>query len=95
MKHVLPLLLVALLALAALEGAGAAPAAPGAASPPAASAPNHGLQQPTPPPEGEEDGPPVSLSVLLALVCIFNLSVVALAGSIGLRRHFDSINPDK
>lgn len=53
------------------------------------------LQQPAPQPEGA--GPPqrVSLPVFLALVCVFNLSLVALLGSIALRRRIDSISPDR
>lgn len=57
--------------------------------------PQVALQQPTPEPEGEATRPRVSLAVFLALVCICNLSTVALAGSYALKRRFDSINPDK
>lgn len=52
-------------------------------------------QPPTPSPEGEQPPQRVSLTVLLALVCVFNLSVIALLGSIALRRRIDSISPDK
>lgn len=53
------------------------------------------FQQPTPPPEDQAPPPRVSLSVLLALVCVFNLSVIALLGSLALRRRIDRISPEK
>lgn len=36
----------------------------------------------------------VSVPVFLALACTCNLSVVALLGSVALRRRIDSISPD-
>lgn len=87
MTHLIALLLAALLTPAS------------AGPPPLQSGPAHGpvaaLQQPTPPPEGEAPPRRVSAAVWLALVCVFNLSVVALLGAIALRRHIDRISPDK
>jgi hypothetical protein len=61
---------------------------------PAQQAPS-ALEQPAAPPAADAPAPRVSPAVFLALVCVFNLSVVALLGAIALRRRFDSINPDK
>lgn len=49
------------------------------------------------PPQAEVAATPprrVSLPVFLALACTCNLSVVALLGSVALRRRMDSISPD-
>lgn len=61
----------------------------------AAASPRIALQQPTPQPEDGAAQPGVSLRVWLALVCVFNLSLVALLGAIAMRRRIDSFNPDK
>lgn len=53
------------------------------------------LEQPAPSPAAETAPARVSPAVFLALVCVFNLSLVAFLGAIALRRRFDSINPDK
>lgn len=49
---------------------------------------------PTPTTAEREAPRPVGLGVVAALFCVFNLSSIALVGSIALKRHFDSINPD-
>lgn len=53
------------------------------------------LQQPTPTPEGQGPRPRTSLPLVLALACSCNISVIALLGSIALRRRMDRISPDK
>ncbi|HMQ34389.1 MAG TPA: hypothetical protein PKD53_26880 [Chloroflexaceae bacterium] len=86
--------LIALL-LAALLGPASAPPPPLVASLGPAQGPVVALMQPTPPPDGEAPPRRVSAAVWLALVCVFNLSLVALLGAIALRRHIDRISPDK
>ncbi|PDW03306.1 hypothetical protein [Candidatus Viridilinea mediisalina] len=49
---------------------------------------------PTPTTTEREAPQPVGLGVVAALFCLFNLSSLALVGSIALKRYFDGINPD-
>lgn len=53
------------------------------------------VQQPAP--QAPPEAPParVSPAVFLALVCVFNLSLVALLGAFALRRRMDRISPDR
>lgn len=53
------------------------------------------VQQPPQPAPGAIPPRRVSLPVFLALACTCNLSVVALLGSVALRRRMDSISPEK
>lgn len=85
-KLILGMFVVILLGAGALAVVIATRPAPG---PPAA------LEQPAPEAADERPPPRVSPAVFLALVCVFNLSLVALLGSIALRRRIDRISPDR
>lgn len=87
MKIALQLLLATLL----LAGAPLSPTP----DPTTARPPSTAMWQPPPQPEDEAGRPGVSLKIWLALVCICNLSLIALLGSLALKRRFDSINPEK
>lgn len=53
------------------------------------------VQQPAEPQAGPLVARRAGLPVVLALACTCNLSVVALLGSLALRRRMDRISPDR
>ncbi|PDV98268.1 hypothetical protein [Candidatus Chloroploca asiatica] len=50
--------------------------------------------EPTPN-DGEYEPKPLGYGVVLALACLFGLSIVALTGGIAMKRRFDAISPDE
>lgn len=50
--------------------------------------------EPTPN-DGEYEPQPLGYGVVLALTCLFGLSIVALTGGIAMKRRFDAMSPDE